>query len=248
MQKPEEPQPLDKKQIFLLLFARELIKNSQEAVSQLKRIIEEENGPEEIPHQKEETKEEMPLVKSILSESPSNGGELSVIKPVIIKTQRQEISGSAQKFEYPVLRIPEPKLPPEFQYLKPVPSRREIDLGKLNQIINDPQVKEIECEAPNKPIIVYGTMGKMPTEIILSNNEIEDIIERFSSASKIPVDVGVYKVVVGNLIFSAVISDIVSSKFLITKMAPQTQTIIRNPNQISKGPRQSIDYSAYIRK
>ena len=37
----------------------------------------------------------------------------------------------------------------------------------------------------------------MPTEIILSNNEIEDIIERFSRAAKIPIDIGVYKVVVG---------------------------------------------------
>ena len=120
-------------------------------------------------------------------------------------------------------------------------------MDKLNPLVNDPQVREIECEAPNKPIIVYGSMGKMPTEVILSNNEIEDIIERFSIASKIPIDIGVYKVVVGNLIFSAVVSDVVSSRFLITKMKPTNQTIIKNPNPPIQ-PRQSIDYSNYIRK
>ena len=90
-------------------------------------------------------------------------------------------------------------------------------------------------------------MGKMPTGISLSNNEIEDTIQRFSEASKIPVDVGVYKVVVGNLIFSAIVSDVVPSRFLINKMKPTTQTVIRNPNQIPAGPKPSMDYSNYIR-
>ena len=242
MQKPLKP--LDKKQIFLLLFARELIRNSEESLLQLKRIIEEQSKPQ-VKAPETPKKEEEPLMKSILSEN-QKPGELSVVNPVSIRSQRQEISEGLQKFEYPVLRIPEPKLPPEFEYLKPVPSTREIDLDKLNPIINDPQVREIECDAPNKPIMVYGTMGRKPTEIILSNYEIEDIIDRFSKASKIPVDVGVYKVVVGNLIFSSVISDIVPSRFLITKMAPSRQAIITNRNP--QKSRQLMDYSAYIRK
>ncbi len=244
---------LDKKQIFLLLFSRELIRNSEEGLFQLKRIIEQQGKSTEIevPAEKKETEEEeFPLVKSILSEAPRPEDELSVVKPVHIIPARQEISGGIQKSGYPVLRIPEPKLPAEFQYLKPIPSRREIDLSKLNALVNDSQVREIECEAPNKPVIVYGTMGKMPTEIILSNNEIEDIIERFSRAAKIPIDIGVYKVVVGNLIFSAIVSDVVPSRFLITKMAPSNQTIIKsiNPNLPPTKPKQSIDYSNYIRK
>jgi hypothetical protein len=162
-----------------------------------------------------------------------------------------DISDGFQRNEYPILRIPEPKLPAEFQYLKPVPSTKEIDLDKLNSLVNDPKIREIECEAPDKPVVVYGNMGRMPTGVTLSNNEIEDIIQRFSKASKIPVDVGIYKVVVGNLIFSAIISDVIPSRFLITKMRPSTQTIIQGlnrPQQRPFVPKQSMEYSAYIRK
>src|SRR5271157_2597469 len=118
MQKLNEP--LDKKQIFLLLFSRELIKNSVEGLSLLKKIIKQENKPveEKIPIEKEE---EIPLMKSILSEVPKQKGEISVLKPVNIHPQRMEISGGFQKIRYPILRIPEPKLPEEFQYLKPIP-------------------------------------------------------------------------------------------------------------------------------
>ena len=248
MLKPKLTESLDKKQIFLLLFSRELIRNSEEGLFQLKRIIEEQSRPAEIePVEKKQIVkevEEFPLTKSILSEAPKTETDLAIVKPVTIHPPRQEISGGISEFEYPVLRIPEPKLPAEFEYLKPIPTTREIDLDKLNPLVNDPQVREIECEAPNKPIVVYGGMGRMPTEIFLSNNEIEDIIERFSAASKIPIDTGVYKVVVGNLIFSAVVSDVVPSRFLITKMKPTNQTIIRNPNQQQKS---SMDYSNYIR-
>lgn len=238
MQRAKQEDFLNKKQVFLLLFTRELINNSENGLFQLKKILEEKNRPvkEEIPpaeiKKQEIKKEEPPLIRSILSEAPRrrNGGELSVVEPAIpIKINRREISEEKQR-GYPVLRIPEPTLPPELQYLKPVPSNREIDLDKLNSVINDPLVRQIECEGPNKPIIVSGGMGRKPTGIILMNNEIEDIIDRFSRASKIPVDFGIYKVVVGNLIFSAIVSEIVPSKFTITKMAPQNQTIITNPN------------------
>ncbi len=239
----------DKKQIFLLFFARELIKNSREAVSELQKILEEEQQNGRAISEKTEVlpkkeKEETPLTKSILSKKPTP--ELSVVEPVRLKPQRKEISEGIQKFEYPVLRIPEPKLPAEFEYLKPVPTRKEIDLNKLNPLVNDPQVREIECEGANKPIVVYGTMGRMPTEIIFSASEIENIIDIFASSSKIPVEIGVYKVVVGNLIFSAVISDVVPSKFLITKMSPAPQFI--RP-QLPMPPRiQDIEYSSYIKK
>lgn len=226
---------LDKKQIFLLLFARELIRNSG-SLFLLKEILEKENpiNPVLLKENKEPISEDgLPLTKSILSpqevKKPSNE-ELSIIKPVSIKSQRREISSEAGRSEYPVLKIPEPRLPEEFQYLKPTPTRKEIDLEKLNSLIGDPMVREIECEGPNKPVIVSGVMGRKPTGIILLNNEIEDIINRFSRASKIPVDVGVFKVVVGNLIFSAIISDVVPSRFVITKMPMQNQSIITNPN------------------
>ncbi|MCL5730334.1 MAG: hypothetical protein M1165_02095, partial [Candidatus Pacearchaeota archaeon] len=211
---------------------------SSDLLIQLKKILETERAPPApAPKQSEAVKEESqgPLMKSILSkEETEKPTELSVVNPVKIKTQRQEIpDGMRPGPEYPVLRVPQPVLPPQFQYLRPVPAQKEIDLDKLNPFVNDPGVREIECLGPNKPIMVSGSMGRKPTGVILQQNEIEDILFRFSKASKIPLDLsgGIYRVVVGNLVLSAIMSNIVSSKFTITKMIPQNNSMISpSPN------------------
>jgi len=116
------------------------------------------------------------------------------------------------------LLIPEPKLPPNLQYLKPTPTDTYIELGKLNPLTKDPAVKIIECHGPDEKIIVKGTMGTKPTNIILSKDEIDDIIKKFSESAKIPVQEGVFNVAVGKFILSAITSRIIGSKFIIEKM------------------------------
>ncbi len=116
------------------------------------------------------------------------------------------------------LRIPESRLPETVQHFRPIPTQRTIDLGKLNPLIRDSLVKVIECNGPEEKIIVVGRMGRKSTKVILSKEEIDSIINKFSKAAKIPVQEGVFKVVFGRLIFSAIVSEVVSSKFLIRKM------------------------------
>ena len=123
------------------------------------------------------------------------------------------------------LTIPQPKLPPHLQYLKPVPKDIKIDLEKLNVLIKDPAVKIIECNGPDEHIIVRGSMGIKPTNTVLNKEEINTIIKKFSEISKIPIHEGIYRVVVGRLILSAIISEVIGSKFMIKKMlyAPNFQ-------------------------
>jgi hypothetical protein len=116
------------------------------------------------------------------------------------------------------LRIPEPIMPSTFQYLHPYPTQKEIDLGKLNPLLRDNQVRVIECNGEDEPIVVEGTMGRKITKIFLSKEEIDEIIKRFSEEGKIPIRNGIHRIVVGRLIFSAIVSEIVSTKFLIRKM------------------------------
>ena len=68
----------------------------------------------------------------------------------------------------------------------------------------------------NIRICLFDIPKKKP--IKKSKEEIEEIIKKFSETAKIPVHEGVFKVVVGKLIFSAVISNIIGSKFIIRKM------------------------------
>jgi hypothetical protein len=127
------------------------------------------------------------------------------------------------------LLIPESNFPVHLQYIKPVPVNKEIELGKINPLIRDPLVKIIECYGPGENITVQGDMGTKRTGIILNKGEIDDIIQRFSKETKIPVQEGIFKVVAGRFIFLAIVSEIVGSKFIIRKM------LYREGNQQNAG-------------
>ncbi len=200
------------RKLFLLQFTKELIKHSGEGeVSELKNILKEESEEkkQEIKKEKKEihqiiTGKKEPFL--ILKEKfPSKNNLLKPLSRPSITRPR-------------VLRIPEPKLPPRFQYLTPTPTKTEIDLEKLNPLVKDPAVKAIECNGPDENIIVKGTMGTKRTNIILNKEEIDQIIKKFSETAKIPLYEGIFRVVVGKLILSAIISDVIGSKFIIKKM------------------------------
>lgn len=177
---------IKERQAILLLFAKELIFNSRNNVNVLKNILAQEgkNLPQ-IPRKQEPQKTEAPrkektqieepkepMIKSVLSNAPrppeeKPHQEISVMKPVHINPQRREVSGNVARPNLMALNIPEPRLPPEFQYLQPTPVRTEIDLEKLNPLINDLAVQTIECEGPDKPVIVTGMMGRKPSNVVL---------------------------------------------------------------------------------
>ncbi|MBI2042797.1 hypothetical protein HYT25_00210 [Candidatus Pacearchaeota archaeon] len=153
-----------------------------------------------------------------------------------LRTERYEpslkpIQPRQEKFHPPLgsakLFIPEEKLPAHLEYLKPIPTGSDVDVGKLNPLVKDPQVNLIECPGPDGNITVSGSMGTKSTGISLSRDEISDIIDRFSKASKIPVHEGVFKVVVGRLIFMAIVSEIIGSRFTIKKMFAEIPTQLR---------------------
>ena len=119
---------------------------------------------------------------------------------------------------YSPLYIPKSELPETVRYLKPIITSKTIDIGKLNPLLKDPLVRAIECHGSNKKIIVIGGMGRKNTNIILNKEEVKGVIKKFSEIAKIPVNEGVFRVVLGNLLFSAIVSEITDSKFLIKKL------------------------------
>lgn len=211
------------KRYFFLEFTKQLIRNSGEDIFELKNIIEEGKYTKKPLEREVILSTPVEKIKKIIPRLSRKPKEAENELRKIVKKGDQEISRSLtkppkRKIINPVLRIPEPKLPPKFQYLKPIPTDKEIELDKLNPLVKDPMVKDIECNGPNQNIIVRGAMGTKKTNIILGRDDIDDIIERFSKATKIPVYEGVFKVVIGKLIFSAVISNVIGSRFIIKKM------------------------------
>lgn len=148
------------------------------------------------------------------------------IKKLTFKTPAkniQDIQNLQQTQPAPRMRItiPETKLPERFNYLKPIPFEANIPLGKLDDLIKDPDVKIVECNGYDDNLIVKGNMGEQKTAVTLTKAEIDEIINAFSSRTKIPAHEGVYKVVFGKLILMAIISEAIGSRFIIKKMEQQ---------------------------
>lgn len=198
------------KVFFLLQFTKELIKNSvKNDLIELETILKKE---EKDTHQE--------IIEKIKKRTMPTPKKEEFIEPfpTAVKTKRLQI---------PFLKIPEPILPKSLQYLKPAPTKLEIDLEKLNPLIKDPLVNSIECRGTDEPIIVRGKMGIKKTNIILNKEEIDQTIKKFSETAKIPIQGGILKIVAGRLVLSAITSEIIGSKFIIKKMAYSQNPIFR---------------------
>jgi len=231
---------------FLLEFTRELIRNSASIdIYKLNRLInqkEERIKEEEIKEKKSIKKFEVAerkIIQELKTEEKKSIKEL--IKEKIGQRERylssikSEGEGTFSKEKNPFINesyknvikkdlpgrtlfIPEPMLPENLRYLRPIPTRDEIDLGNINTLIQDPVVRVIECHGPNKEIVIAGVMGTKQTNLTLTEEEIEKIIEKFSKQTKIPLEEGFFKAVSGKLIISAIYSKSLESKFIIKKI------------------------------
>jgi len=191
---------------FLLQFTRELIRHSSKnELLELETILEKE---------KKETHQE--ISEKIKEKEKPLFAKEETIKPL-----------PSRKLQFPILRIPETRLPQNLQYLKPVPTELEIDLGKLNPLIKDPLVVSIECSGTDEQVVVRGRMGVKKTNIILNKEEINQVIQKFSETAKIPVHDGILRMAKGRLVLSAIVSEIIGSKFIIRKMTYSQHPILK---------------------
>ncbi len=91
---------------------------------------------------------------------------------------------------------------------------------KLNILVRDPAVIEIECTGSDESLLVKKGGVVQKTRIKLSIEEIYQLIAEFSQKTKIPVIDGTLKTAVGNLILTAVLSEILGPKFILQKKNP----------------------------
>ncbi|MDP4039178.1 MAG: hypothetical protein Q8P57_01185 [Candidatus Pacearchaeota archaeon] len=96
-------------------------------------------------------------------------------------------------------------------------------IPKLNFIIKDPAVTEIECRGADKPILVKKAGTIQRTQTSLTIEEINQILNDFSEKTKIPIIEGTFKAASGNLIMTAIISEILGPRFIIQKKNPFRQ-------------------------
>jgi len=99
-----------------------------------------------------------------------------------------------------------------------IPPQQSPSLIKLSPFLLDSSITSIECSGPEKNLIVHqlGVIKTIP--LMLTQKEIEDIMQEFSRRTKIPLIPGVFKTAIDNFIVSAVISEFVGTRFYIEKV------------------------------
>ena len=204
------------KQFFLLALTRELIKNY--FIENISKLEFEKESQKQIA--KKRAREVVKEFKKPLKLPPAR--QLKAITDETFKSLPIPFRPKRR------LVIPKPNLPARLQYIQPTPTQRELDLGKLNPLVQDPAVQSIECNGPDEKILVRIPAEKT-TNIILNKEEIDEIINTFSQAARIPVSEGVFRAAVGRLIISGIISEVVGTKFIIKKMRFPPQIIPGRP-------------------
>jgi len=206
---------------FLLQFTKELIKNSfPEEFVKPQQIFEVQPKITSTP---QEMIKRRPPFQSRKMDSPRRASDFIRSKKTSETLSYFDVFSPRKSLEKrtPIKEgfyIPEMRLPQRLNYIRPYPINLDVDLGNLNSLLRDSAVKVIECRGPDEKIIVRGDMGIKPTGIILSANEIDEVINKFSIRAKIPVVEGIFRVAFGKLIFTAIVSEVVSPKFIIRKM------------------------------
>ena len=223
------------KKIFLLEFTKQLIKNSsaapfsileteikkeqQEEKKNIKKIINKQENPFAVELKKEFAHSEIPGKLEFLN--PKNERVDRFFEKRIFQPSIQNANPKLR-----ILKIPSPRFPKNLQYLTPAPVRIEIDLNELNPLIKNQLIESIECNGPDEKLILNGAKGAKTIDLSLAENQIEAIIQKFSSLTKIPYETGVFNAAYGTLEISAIISEEVGSRFIIKRIrAPQQQRI-----------------------
>lgn len=89
--------------------------------------------------------------------------------------------------------------------------------GKIDLLLNDPSVSIIECSGPGRQIVVVRIGQRQFTQIVLSNEEIIQVLEEIANRAKIPLMEGVFRAAVDHFHINAVVGQVIGSRFVINK-------------------------------
>ncbi|MEM4702953.1 MAG: hypothetical protein QXP53_00485 [Candidatus Pacearchaeota archaeon] len=155
------------------------------------------------------------------------------------------ITGKKKKFREPIqqkviLASEEPKIPapssvskkeytlpptPAFINLKQAPiapatiKTTTFDLARLNTFVVDPSVTLIQCDGSGIPLKINKNNEMIQTDVSLNENEINDIIHKFSLRAQVPISEPVFQAKTNGLKIMAIISKHVGSRFIISRVA-----------------------------
>lgn len=89
---------------------------------------------------------------------------------------------------FPAYIMPRQIIQPEIIGEKPVPEAKEevFELGKITRFTIDKTINMVECSGPGQEIKIRRGASVFLTDLKLTGDEIKNVIQKFSSESKVP--------------------------------------------------------------
>lgn len=145
-----------------------------------------------------------------------------LVAPIKVRSRPQNIVQVAQPVSPPVQApvIPEVSAPAVVDVVQPPQSDRvelKGDYGKIMPLLGDETISTIDCPGPDKPIFVVRMGQREITKISLNVLEIKELLEKFADVAHVPLMEGVFRVSVDGMNVSAVVSEMLGTKFVIKK-------------------------------
>jgi len=170
-----------------------------------------------IPELKKSITREEPIEKEITPHTHRVKLPKRITDPSTPLTNESPLQKSKpiKSFGHQMTSRPSPSMSTPFQG-----AGNDYALKKIDPLIQDPAVQMIECPGAGKNILVKARNKINSTKITLNEVEIKNIINYFSSYTKIPVIGGILKAAIDNLIISAIASEYAGSRFIINKKSP----------------------------
>ncbi len=219
------------REIFLRKFVKDLINNIKVDTlekSSEKKIDKIEKFPLKLQNkEKNELTSEIPNISATFFgekvEKKLDAEVVSSLAPTPLKKFGPIIATKLTKNPLKPKKVQKIITPKKIKSVPIVPPAKGYpDLGKLNLLVGDIGVEGIECIGPNKNIVVKKGGKVQRTSIILTKEEIRQLVNFFANQTKIPLTQGTFKAVLGNLILTAITSDFAGAKFIIQKRTPLT--------------------------
>jgi hypothetical protein len=120
--------------------------------------------------------------------------------------------------EKKIIHYPKPKgrvmpIPPAYQIVSG-------EFGKIDSLLKDPTVTTIECPGENKNVFVVRSGLRQPTKILLSKDEIHEILKKVAEIARVPLIEGVFRASIRDFVLDSIVSKTIGSRFVIKKYNP----------------------------
>jgi len=148
---------------------------------------------------------------------PKISEQESSLRRELEKARERVIKSIAPPARAPMIR---PPMMRPLEIKSPMTSVTEAEtsfsLGKLNIFVKNPEINAIECNGPDNVLVVRKGIQAINTTTTLSNDEINDILHKFSVESKTEIT-PIFKATANDLMLTAFVSPIIGTRFVLSK-------------------------------